>query len=86
MVRRSGGRMDWARLAVGELLRQTTAPSLLLHDAQDPEVPIEHLFSVLASCGDHPVNVHVTEGLGHHRLLGDGAVIQQVLAFIRASA
>lgn len=81
MVRRSAGRMDWDRLCVGSLLAQTQAPTLLLHDAQDPEVPIEHLFSLMGRCPGRPLDVHVTDGLGHHRLLGDAAVMQRVLAF-----
>lgn len=86
MVRRSAGRLDWERLSVGELLTHTTAPTLLLHDVQDPEVPVEHLFSVMACCPDRPLEVHVTDGLGHHRLLGDAAVMQRVLAFVGSTA
>ncbi len=82
MVARTGGRMDWERLSVGEMLRQTPQPTLLLHDAGDPEVPIEHLFSLIASCRERPLELHVTEGLGHHRLLGDAGVIRRVLAFV----
>ena len=86
MVERSGGRMDWERLAVGDMLRQTTQPTLLLHDAGDPEVPIEHLFTLLAACPERALAVHVTEGLGHHRLLGDAQVMQRVLDFVDGGA
>lgn len=86
MVQRSAGKMDWDRLAVGDLLRQTRVPTLMLHDAGDPEVPIEHLFNVMARCGERVLDVHVTEGLGHHRLLGDAAVIRRVMSFMGSVA
>ena len=86
MVERSGGRIDWERLSVGELLRQTSTPTLALHDADDPEVPIEHLFSLITACAERPLQLHVTQGLGHHRLLGDRSVIERVVGFIEAPA
>ena len=86
MVERSGGRMDWARLSVGDWLRQTRQPTLMLHDAQDAEIPLQHLFNLMDQCPDRPLQVHVTEGLGHHRLLGDHAVIRRVLDFVTTSA
>ena len=87
MVQRSAGRMAWERLAVGDLLCQTRVPTLMLHDTEDPEVPIDHLFNVMARCGaDRPVDVHVTDGLGHHRLLGDPSVLRRVLAFVGSPA
>ena len=78
--------MDWERLSVGELLRQTSTPTLALHDADDPEVPIEHLFSLITACAERPLQLHVTQGLGHHRLLGDRSVIERVVGFIEAPA
>ena len=87
MVQRSAGGMAWERLAVGDLLCQTRVPTLMLHDTEDPEVPIDHLFNVMARCGaDRPVDVHVTDGLGHHRLLGDPSVLRRVLAFVGSPA
>ena len=86
MVRRSAGRMDWERLCVGDLLAHTDEPTLLLHDVLDPEVPIEHLFSIMARCADRPLQVHVTDGLGHHRLLGDAAVMRRVQTFMGNAA
>lgn len=84
MVERSKSPMDWERLAVGEMLARTSQPTLLLHDAQDPEVPIEHLFNLLAACPQRPLEVRVTEGLGHHRLLGHREVTERLVAFIGA--
>ena len=84
MVERSQGAMDWERLAVGEMLARTTQPTLLVHDAEDPEVPIEHMFHLMTACAERPLELHVTEGLGHHRLLGNREVIDRLVAFIGA--
>ena len=84
MVERSQGAMDWERLAVGDMLAQTVSPTLLVHDAEDPEVPIEHMFQLMTACAQRPLELHVTEGLGHHRLLGNRDVIDRLVAFIGA--
>ena len=82
MVERCQGAMDWERLAVGEMLAQTAQPTLLVHDAEDPEVPIEHMFNLMVACPRRPLELHVTEGLGHHRLLGNREVLERLVAFI----
>ena len=82
MVNRCNGLLDWDRLSVGQMLSQTTQPTLMLHDAEDPEVPFEHLFALITACATRPLELHVTQGLGHHRLLGDRTVIERVLDFI----
>mgnify|MGYP002149978554 CR=1 FL=1 len=65
---------------------RVVAFALALHDADDPEVPIEHLFSLITACAERPLQLHVTQGLGHHRLLGDRSVIERVVGFIEAPA
>ena len=49
-------------------------------------MPIEHLFSLITACAERPLQLHVTQGLGHHRLLGDRSVIERVVGFIEAPA
>ena len=46
----------------------------------------EHLFSLITACAERPLQLHVTQGLGHHRLLGDRSVIERVVGFIEAPA
>ena len=82
MVERCQGAMDWERLAVGEMLARTAQPTLLVHDTEDPEVPIEHMFNLMVACANRPLELHVSEGLGHHRLLGSRDVIERLLAFV----
>lgn len=84
MVERTNGRMTWDALSVADWLRQSTAPTLLLHDADDAEVPIHHFFNLMKACAQRPLDLHVTEGLGHHRLLGDAGVIARVMDFLHA--
>ncbi len=82
MVERCNGLLDWDRLSVGQMLNQTTQPTLVLHDVEDPEIPFEHLLAVITACPTRSLELHVTQGLGHHRLLGDRSVIERVLEFI----
>lgn len=88
MVMRSGGRMDWTSLSVADWLRASDAPTLLLHDAGDPEVPIQHFFTLMKAAAERPrpLELHVTEGLGHHRLLADPGVIRRTLDFMHGPA
>ena len=85
MVKRTGGSMDWSRLSVVEWLRRTSQPTLLVHDSCDPEVPIEHFFSLLSVGSERPLDAQVTEGLGHHRVLGDLGVMSRMLEFLSTS-
>lgn len=84
MVERCHGVMDWERLSVGDMLAQTAQPTLLVHDTEDPEVPIEHMYNLMVACSLRPLELHVTEGLGHHRLLGNRKVIERLVDFIGA--
>ena len=55
-------------------------PGLILHDAQDREVPFSHGEAYAAAWpGARLVR---TEGLGHRRILRDEAVIAQAVAFV----
>lgn len=82
MVERHNGRVDWDRSSVVEMLRMTNRPTLLIHDEEDPEIPFAHSVALLG--GAAKAKLHATRGLGHHRLLGDPAVIERVLQFVVA--
>jgi pimeloyl-ACP methyl ester carboxylesterase len=81
MVERYGGRLDWDRLSVVELLRRTRQPTLLMHDQDDEEIPFSHSVALLE--GAPQAQFHATQGLGHHRLLGNPEVIDRVVQFMR---
>jgi pimeloyl-ACP methyl ester carboxylesterase len=82
MVQRTGSVMDWDRLSVADWLCESKASTLLMHDTADQEVPVQHLFSLIKACPQRPMDVHLTEGLGHHRLLGDSRVVNRVVDFL----
>ena len=63
----------------------TGTPILVVHDSDDREVPIEQAMQIIeAHTGS--VETHVTDGLGHNRILSDGAVVERVVEFALAGA
>jgi pimeloyl-ACP methyl ester carboxylesterase len=60
--------------------RHGQPPLLLVHDAQDQEVPIEEARAVADLWPD--AELVVTEGLGHRRILRDPAVADRVARFL----
>jgi pimeloyl-ACP methyl ester carboxylesterase len=79
MVERNNGMFDWSKGSVIEMLRRANRPTLLVHDADDPEVPFAHSLSLLKA--GPQVELMPTHGLGHHRLLGDVEVIRRVVGY-----
>ena len=73
------GEFDSAR----QLLR-VPLPTLVIHDAEDREVPVEEAQNT-ARAGDH-VRLHVTRGLGHRRIITDPNVIREAVDFVVAAA
>lgn len=80
MIERYSGRFIWDQLSVVEMLRRTKEATLLIHDQDDGEIPFEH--SVALHKAARMSDLQLTKGLGHHRLLGDAAVIQSVVDFV----
>mgnify|MGYP002137574918 CR=1 FL=1 len=75
---RSIGEFDSAR----QLLR-IPLPTLVIHDVDDREVPIEEARNT-ARAGGH-VDLRVTQGLGHRRIIGDPDVVRQAVEFVSAA-
>lgn len=67
-------------LKIAELLGQLPQPVLVIHDHNDREIS----FDVVERLKKGAPRAHflLTEGLGHHRILRDGAVIESVVRFI----
>jgi pimeloyl-ACP methyl ester carboxylesterase len=82
MVERYQGRLNWDNLSVVEMVRRIPHPTLLIHDEEDGEIPFQHTLDLL-NVAPHAL-LHVTHGLGHHKLLGDKEVIQRVVEFAKA--
>jgi alpha-beta hydrolase superfamily lysophospholipase len=66
---------------LGERVAQ---PTLVVHDRGDTTAPLAGSETLLA--GLPAGRLHVTEGLGHRRLLSDPPVMQQVLAHLSTTA
>jgi len=66
---------------LGERVAQ---PTLIVHDRGDVTAPIAGSEALLAGLGAG--RLHVTEGLGHRRLLSDPAVMQRVSEHLAAPA
>jgi pimeloyl-ACP methyl ester carboxylesterase len=58
-------------------------PLLVIHDRDDREVPLEAGARVAADAGGR---LHVTEGLGHRRILKDPAVVAEAVRFVSAAS
>jgi pimeloyl-ACP methyl ester carboxylesterase len=70
----------WDAIDTVTLARQQHAPLLIVHDADDEEVPIAQGREVAAAWpGARFVETH---GLGHRRILSDPAVIRETAEFL----
>ncbi|MFP5392883.1 MAG: alpha/beta fold hydrolase [Gammaproteobacteria bacterium] len=56
---------------------------LFIHDRDDRHIPLHHTEQMLV--GIEQARLHVTEGLGHFRILKDRAVLEQIVAFLGQS-
>lgn len=58
-------------------------PLLVVHDTADREAPLEQAMRVVeAHTG--PVETHITEGLGHNRILSDPGAVERIVGFVEA--
>ena len=82
VLQRLGG--AWVEYEIPNLVRAVRAPMLLIHDAQDTDVPWEHGRAIAAAWpGARLETVH---GLGHRRVLRDPDVTRRVLGFVSAGS
>lgn len=72
----------WEELHVPTLVRRMTAPALIIHDRNDPDVPYSHGEEIAAAWPG--AELLSTSGLGHRAVLRDPEVIQRTVAFLSA--
>lgn len=61
--------------------KETTIPVLVIHDNNDPEVPVtaaKHIHKYLKNGA-----LFLTDGLGHRKILGNHTVIEKTIQFIQ---
>lgn len=68
----------WERYDVATL--KATLPTLIVHDADDRDVPVGHAVDLARAWPD--ATLHLTRGLGHTRVLRDPSVVARVVDFI----
>ncbi len=56
---------------------------LFIHDRDDRHIPLHHTEKLVPELEN--ARLHVTEGLGHFKILKDKAVCEQIVAFLRAA-
>lgn len=67
-------------LVVDDFVRDARAPLLVVHDAEDRDVPFDRGAQIAASWPG--ALLHRTEGLGHNRILKDPEVVRIVHRFV----
>jgi len=72
----------WEELHVPTLARRMTAPALIVHDRDDPDVPYAHGEEIAAAWPG--AELMTTSGLGHRTVLRDPQVIERTVAFLSA--
>ena len=71
----------WDELNVPALAPEMRVPLLVIHDRDDREVGWDNGAAIARAWPN--AQLVTTSGLGHHRIVSDAAVIQQVLGFLR---
>lgn len=61
--------------------RKVTVPTLVIHDKDDVDVPVNSAYEIKNSLENG--ELMITEKLGHRRILGNEQVIERVLDFLR---
>lgn len=71
----------WEELAMRNQVKQIDLPAMVIHDANDTDVPWEEGQAVAHSWNNAPFMI--TSGLGHRRILRDKKVIDAAIDFIK---
>jgi len=75
---------EWRRMDVPRFAPTMRVPLLVIHDRDDREVRWDDGAAIAAAWPG--AKLVTTSGLGHHRIVSDAAVIQQVLGFLASPA
>lgn len=72
---------EWKSMDIPRFAPEMSIPLLVIHDREDREVRWDDGAAIAKAWPD--ARLVTTTGLGHHRIVSDSAVIQQVLAFLK---
>jgi len=73
----------WKELSMKNQVKEINLPAMVIHDANDTDVPWEEGQTVAYAWNNAPFMI--TTGLGHRRILRDKKVIDAAIGFIKAS-
>lgn len=71
---------DINEISASYCAKHVTIPTLVIHDESDTEVPIKCGYSIHKALPNG--KIHVTQGLGHRKILGSTEVIEKIEAFL----
>lgn len=71
----------WERFDATDRPEELGIPVLVVHDEDDPTVPLDQAHRLKAAYGDR-LDLLVTRGLGHRRILTEPAVLDNVIGFL----
>ncbi|HZA98981.1 MAG TPA: alpha/beta fold hydrolase [Gemmatimonadales bacterium] len=74
--------ISWDELHIPTLARGMTSPALVVHDAQDPDVPFAHGEEIARAWPG--AELFTTQGLGHRAILRDRQVVRRTVEFLQA--
>jgi pimeloyl-ACP methyl ester carboxylesterase len=76
--------ISWEELHIPTLVRTMSAPVLIVHDVEDPDVPYGHGQEI---AGAWPgAELFTTTGLGHRAILRNPDVVRRIIDFLRVGA
>jgi pimeloyl-ACP methyl ester carboxylesterase len=75
------GKNLWQELSMSNTVKTIGIPGLVIHDAQDIDIPWEEGQAVAYAWDNAPFII--TNELGHRRILRDSAVIESAVKFIQ---
>jgi pimeloyl-ACP methyl ester carboxylesterase len=73
--------ISWEELHIPTLARTMTSPALIVHDAQDVDVPYHHGKEIAEAWPN--AELFTTNGLGHRAILRNPEVIRRTVTFLQ---
>ncbi|AXG72038.1 2-hydroxy-6-oxononadienedioate/2-hydroxy-6- oxononatrienedioate hydrolase [Kordia sp. SMS9] len=71
---------DINAVSASNVAKKVDIPTLVIHDENDGDVPVKAAHAIYKALPKG--SIHITEGLGHRRILGNTAVIEKIEAFL----
>lgn len=81
LIETSFGKNIWEKISMGNTVKEIDIPGMVIHDAQDFDIPWEEGQAVAYAWNNAPFKI--TGGLGHRRILRDADVIESAIDFIK---